>query len=50
MLELTEMCADALRAAQPEIDAFNAELRSLQGEEGFVHTAGALHRLAHWDE
>ncbi|MEU1273176.1 MarR family winged helix-turn-helix transcriptional regulator [Streptomyces sp. NPDC005799] len=50
VLELTDMGADALRTAQPEIDAFNAELRSLLGEEGFLHTAGVLHRLAHWDE
>jgi DNA-binding MarR family transcriptional regulator len=50
VLELTTTGENTLRAAQPEIDAFNAELRSLLGEEEFVRTTGALHRLAHWDE
>ncbi|MEU6144453.1 MarR family transcriptional regulator [Streptomyces sp. NPDC047081] len=49
VLELTDAGAAALRAAQPEIDRFNAELRTLLGDEGFVRTAGALHRLAHWE-
>ncbi|MFC8513165.1 MarR family winged helix-turn-helix transcriptional regulator [Streptomyces sp. NPDC057257] len=49
VLELTDAGAEALRAAQPEIDRFNAELRALLGDEGFVRTAGALHRLAHWE-
>ncbi|GAA3770865.1 hypothetical protein GCM10022403_002740 [Streptomyces coacervatus] len=49
VLELTEDGAAALRAGQPEIDRLNAELRTLLGDDGFVRTAGALHRLAHWE-
>ncbi|MFJ9536037.1 MarR family winged helix-turn-helix transcriptional regulator [Streptomyces sp. NPDC101225] len=49
VLELTEAGAAALRAAQPEVDRFNAELRDLLGDDGFVRTAGALHQLAHWE-
>ncbi|MFR0354726.1 MarR family winged helix-turn-helix transcriptional regulator [Streptomyces sediminimaris] len=49
VLELTEPGAAALRAARPEVDRVNAELRELLGDEGFVRTAGALHRLAHWE-
>ena len=48
VLELTEAGAAALRAAQPEVDRFNAEVRELLGDDGFVSTAGALHRLAYW--
>lgn len=47
VLELTEAGADALRAAQPEIDRFNAELRALLGEDGFSGTATAMRRLAY---
>jgi MarR family transcriptional regulator, organic hydroperoxide resistance regulator len=49
VLELSEGGAAALRAAQPEIDRFNAELRGLLGDGRFEATAGALHRLAHWE-
>lgn len=49
VLELTESGSAALSAAEPEVDRFNAELRALLGEDGFVRTAGALHRLAYWE-
>ncbi|MGY6022799.1 MarR family winged helix-turn-helix transcriptional regulator [Streptomyces spinosirectus] len=49
VLELTGTGAAALRAAQPEVDRFNAQLRELLGDDGFLRTAGALHQLAHWD-
>ncbi|MGW0825405.1 MarR family winged helix-turn-helix transcriptional regulator [Streptomyces sp. NPDC002845] len=48
VLELTDAGNTALRAAQPEIDRFNAELRALLGEEGFTRTAAALRELAYW--
>ncbi|WP_405875981.1 MULTISPECIES: MarR family winged helix-turn-helix transcriptional regulator [unclassified Streptomyces] len=47
VLELTEAGAAALDAAQPEVDRLNADLRELLGDDGFVRTAGALHRLAY---
>ncbi|WP_067822705.1 MarR family winged helix-turn-helix transcriptional regulator [Actinomadura kijaniata] len=46
-LRLSDHGAATLRAAQPEIDRFNAELRALLGEPTFRQTATALHRLAH---
>jgi MarR family transcriptional regulator, organic hydroperoxide resistance regulator len=49
VLELTETGAAALRAAQPEVDRFNAELRELLGDDGFARTAGALRQLAFWE-
>ncbi|TPQ21106.1 MarR family winged helix-turn-helix transcriptional regulator [Streptomyces sporangiiformans] len=49
VLELTGDGAAALRAAQPEIDRFNAELRALLGDDRFTQTAAALHALAHWE-
>ncbi|MFD4603853.1 MarR family winged helix-turn-helix transcriptional regulator [Streptomyces sp. NPDC058464] len=49
VVELTERGADALAAARPEIDRFNAELRALLGTDGFTGTVVALDRLAHWD-
>ncbi len=49
VLELTEVGAAALRAARPEIDRFNTELRALLGDGGFGTTAGAMRRLAHWE-
>ncbi|MFK4105913.1 MarR family winged helix-turn-helix transcriptional regulator [Streptomyces sp. NPDC019531] len=49
VLELTEAGAEALRAAQPEIDRFNAELRGLLGADGFAGAAAAMNRLAHWE-
>lgn len=49
VLELTADGAAALRAAQPEIDRFNGELRALLGDQGFAHTAAALSRLARWE-
>ncbi|MFF4505194.1 MarR family winged helix-turn-helix transcriptional regulator [Streptomyces sp. NPDC001401] len=49
VLQLTDAGSAALRAGQPEIDRLNAELRALLGDDGFVTTAGALHRLAHWE-
>lgn len=48
-LELTETGAAALRAAQPEIDRFNGELRTLLGDDEFLRTSAALDRLAHWE-
>ncbi|KAK1180369.1 MarR family winged helix-turn-helix transcriptional regulator [Streptomyces sp. NBS 14/10] len=49
VLELTDGGAAALRAAQPEIERFNGELRALLGDQGFARTAAALHALAHWE-
>lgn len=49
VLELTDAGATALRAAQPEIDRFNAELRALLGDEEFLRTSTAMRALAHWD-
>jgi hypothetical protein len=46
---LTDAGADALRAAQPEIDRFNTELREALGDDGFTGAATAMHRLAHWE-
>ncbi|MFJ4523950.1 MarR family winged helix-turn-helix transcriptional regulator [Streptomyces sp. NPDC088810] len=48
VLELTDAGAAAVRAAGPEIDRFNAEMRALLGDDGFADTASALHKLAHW--
>ncbi|MCK8436589.1 MarR family transcriptional regulator [Streptomyces sp. D2-8] len=48
VLELTAAGAAALRAAGPEIDRFNAELRDLLGDDGFVQASAALDELAHW--
>jgi DNA-binding MarR family transcriptional regulator len=47
VLELTDEGVAALRAARPEIDRFNAELRDLLGPEGFGAAAVAMRRLAH---
>ena len=49
VLELTAAGADALRAAQPEIDRFNAELREVLGDDGFTGAATAMRRLAYWE-
>lgn len=49
VLELTDAGAAALRAARPEIDRFNAELRAVLGDDGFAGTSAALHRLAYWE-
>ncbi|ANS62785.1 transcriptional regulator [Streptomyces lincolnensis] len=49
VLELTDPGEAALRAAQPEIDRFNAELRELLGDDGFTGAARFLRRLAHWE-
>lgn len=49
VLELTTAGDAALSAAQPELERFNGELRSLLGEEDFQRTASALHQLAYWD-
>jgi DNA-binding MarR family transcriptional regulator len=49
VLELTDSGTEALRAAQPEIDRFNADLRELLGDDGFTGAATAMHRLAHWE-
>ncbi|MEU3840168.1 MarR family winged helix-turn-helix transcriptional regulator [Streptomyces sp. NPDC028635] len=48
VLDLTDTGRAALRAARPEIDRTNAELRELLGEEGFAGTAAALARLMEW--
>jgi DNA-binding MarR family transcriptional regulator len=45
-LHLSEKGLAALRAAQPEIDAFNAELRLLLGSDAFTAASAALSRLA----
>ncbi|MDN0198558.1 MarR family winged helix-turn-helix transcriptional regulator [Streptomyces sp. S.PNR 29] len=52
VLELTGDGHAALRAARPEIDRFNGELRALLGDQGFNRTAAALERLvqAEWDD
>ncbi|MES5820141.1 MarR family winged helix-turn-helix transcriptional regulator [Streptomyces sp. RG80] len=49
VLELTDAGVAALRAAQPEIDRFNAEMRAVLGDEGFDETAVALKSLAYWE-
>lgn len=49
VLELTQAGEEALRAAQPEIDRFNAEVRALLGDDGFGETATALKQLAYWE-
>ncbi|WP_328744559.1 MarR family winged helix-turn-helix transcriptional regulator [Streptomyces sp. NBC_00285] len=49
VLELTDAGTDALRAARPEIDRFNAELRAMLGDDGFTAAAAAVHRLAYWE-
>lgn len=49
VLELTAGGHAALRAAQPEIDRFNRELRELLGDDGFLRTAAAMRDLAHWE-
>lgn len=46
-LRLTRQGAARLRAAQPEVDRFNAELRALLGDDTFLETAAALNKLAH---
>jgi DNA-binding MarR family transcriptional regulator len=48
VLELTEEGADALRAARPEIDRFNAELHAVLGED-LDATARAMKALADWE-
>ncbi|WP_106401099.1 MarR family winged helix-turn-helix transcriptional regulator [Actinocorallia populi] len=48
MLRLSERGVAALRAAQPEIDRFNAELRARLGEH-HAALAAALHALARDD-
>ncbi|MDN3024266.1 MarR family winged helix-turn-helix transcriptional regulator [Streptomyces sp. S.PB5] len=49
VLELTSAGEAALKAAQPEIDRFNADVRDLLGDDGFDGTATALKRLAYWE-
>ncbi|MFI0355862.1 MarR family winged helix-turn-helix transcriptional regulator [Actinomadura sp. 9N407] len=49
VLRLSEHGADTLRAAQPEIDRFNAELRAGLGDAAFTETAAALSILAYDD-
>jgi MarR family transcriptional regulator, organic hydroperoxide resistance regulator len=49
VLELTDAGTDALRAAQPEIDRFNTELREVLGDDGFTGAATAMQRLAYWE-
>ncbi len=48
-LHLSDEGLAALRAAQPEIDRFNTELRSLLGPTAFTSTAAALSRIVHGD-
>ncbi|MFD0903381.1 MarR family winged helix-turn-helix transcriptional regulator [Actinomadura sediminis] len=49
VLELTPGGRAALRAARPEIDRFNRELRELLGDDGFLCASSAMRDLAHWD-
>ena len=49
VLELTDAGNDALRAARPEIDRFNTELREALGDDGFTGAATAMLRLAYWE-
>ncbi|MFJ7074062.1 MarR family winged helix-turn-helix transcriptional regulator [Streptomyces sp. NPDC098781] len=49
VLELTVQGTAALDAAQPEVDRFNAEVRTLLGDDGFTRTAAAMRALAHWE-
>jgi len=49
VLELSDGGLAALRAAQPEIDRFNAELRAVLGDEDFTRTLAALRTLAYDD-
>jgi DNA-binding MarR family transcriptional regulator len=50
VLELTPTGEEALKAAQPEIDRFNAEVRAVLGDDGFDETALAMKRLAYWED
>lgn len=50
VVRLSERGADTLRAARPEIDRFNAELRAVLGDAVFAQTAAALSRLAYDDD
>ncbi|MEU6375969.1 MarR family transcriptional regulator [Streptomyces sp. NPDC046909] len=50
VLELTDAGEAALKAAQPEIDRFNTEVRALLGDDGFDDTAAAMKRLVHWED
>ncbi|MDS1271231.1 MarR family winged helix-turn-helix transcriptional regulator [Lipingzhangella sp. LS1_29] len=49
VLETTDAGEEAVRAAQPEVDRFNSELRALLGDEDFTHTTRALRQLAYWE-
>ncbi|MDF3148398.1 MarR family winged helix-turn-helix transcriptional regulator, partial [Streptomyces sp. T21Q-yed] len=49
VLELTGDGAAALDAAQPEVDRFNAEARTLLGEDGFAQASAAMCALAYWE-
>ncbi|MFC5185923.1 MarR family winged helix-turn-helix transcriptional regulator [Actinomadura harenae] len=46
VLRLSSAGEDALRAARPALDRFNAELRAVLGDTAFTDTAAALSRLA----
>ncbi|NUP18134.1 MAG: winged helix-turn-helix transcriptional regulator [Streptomyces sp.] len=48
VLELTAPGSAALDAAQPEVDRFNTEARTLLGDDGFTRTAEAMRALASW--
>ncbi|SEG77208.1 DNA-binding transcriptional regulator, MarR family [Thermomonospora echinospora] len=48
-LHLSEHGAATLRAVQPEIDRFNAELRAVLGDTAFTQTTAALNRLTQDD-
>lgn len=50
VLELTDNGEAALRAAQPEVERFNQEVRALLGEEEFTRTTAALRMLVDWDD
>lgn len=49
VLNLTSAGEESLAAARPEIDRFNAEARTLLGQEGFDGVVEALRRLALWE-
>lgn len=49
VLRLSDGGRAALHAARPALDAFNAELRSRLGDEGFAQVSAALRTLAYDD-
>ncbi|MFI5587815.1 MarR family winged helix-turn-helix transcriptional regulator [Amycolatopsis sp. NPDC051758] len=50
VLELTATGEDALVRVAPEIEEFNAQLREVLGDEGFLRTSEAVGKLAAWPD